>query len=83
MVSFPLRRDSEEREEIRTSIEFLKKNIRNADIIEVFPQGRSRLERLGYPAFFNDLANYHLALEKGIDPAAAEYINRLKEIIKE
>ena len=74
----------EEKDEITKSIELLKKTIRaKTDIIEIEPEGKSKLEKIVYCIYLGDLISYYLAVQSGVDPANTDYITKLKKVINE
>lgn len=83
-ISVVLFREKGEREEIKTSIEFLKDSLKGkTDIIEIFSEGENKLEKILYFILLGDLMSYYLAQQQGTNPETMEYINALKKIIKE
>ena len=48
------------------------------EIIEVRPQGKSRVARMFYTLYFGDYVSYYLAILRGIDPTPVDAIAELK-----
>ena len=48
------------------------------EIIEVRPQGKSRVARMFYALYFGDYVSYYLAILRGIDPTPVDAIAELK-----
>lgn len=77
-------REPDERQEVRDSISFLQETIQGrADLLEIQASGQTRVEQVLSLIFLGDLASYHLALARRVDPEKTEYINTLKKIIRE
>jgi glucose/mannose-6-phosphate isomerase len=76
-----LRDELAEREEIKKSIEFFKRNAGNAKVVEIFAKGRNKLERVLYLIWFTDFVSYFLAIENGVNPEETPNIKKFKEFV--
>lgn len=73
-------RDKEESERIRTRIEVTEDIIRErvAEIVDLWAEGDSQLERMFSLIYLGDYISYYLALLNKIDPTPVAVIDRLK-----
>lgn len=67
-----------ENEEIKKGYEFLKK-IFKGQIIEIFANGKSKLERILYLIWFSDYLSYYLSILRNKDPEKIENIKNFKK----
>jgi glucose/mannose-6-phosphate isomerase len=80
-----LRDKSEESLRISARFDFMKSLFENnvADLIEVYPKGRSRLAKMMYLMCVGDFVSCYLAVLRKIDPSPVDVISELKRHLAE
>jgi glucose/mannose-6-phosphate isomerase len=73
-------RDPEEHERVGLRFKITKRLIEPhvADVVELWPEGRSDLARLMSTIFVTQLASIYVGLARGVDPGPVEILDRLK-----
>lgn len=76
-----LRDEKNEREEIKKAFEFLKQNANNANVVEIFSKGKTKLERILYLIWVCDYISYFLAKERKVNPEDVPKIREFKKYV--
>jgi len=84
---FFILRDPNESEEMKNrvdaSITLLQKEFSADKVIEILPEGESKMEQVFSLIYLGDWISYYLAILKGIDPTAVDTVEELKKILEE
>ncbi|MEM0360439.1 MAG: bifunctional phosphoglucose/phosphomannose isomerase [Candidatus Diapherotrites archaeon] len=82
-LAFVLFRDEKENTRERKRMDFTKKIIsEKSQWLELWPKGKSDMEKMFYFILAGDFASYYLALLNGVDPEKVENIEMLKRELK-